>query len=115
MIDRFLTTLDGVAGETFTIPVSHVVQTFSTAQLQNANGVNPIACTITCEGQLTRFAYGVDPQSGALGFGALGHALFPNSSLALTNSYTITNFRFITADKFLVGDLQVTMYYEIGA
>jgi hypothetical protein len=115
MISKYSVALGGTAGETFTIPVTNVVQEFSLAQMQNTNGVMPIACVITCEDQITRYAFNVDPQGGIPGFGALGHILSPNDEIILRNTNTITNFRFIMAEKFDAGDLQITMYYEIGA
>ena len=115
MIDKYAITLDGVAGITFVVATTGAVQTFSDAQLQNASGVMPIACVITCEGANVRFAYNVDPVPGALGSGVLGHVLFANQSMVIQNTNSIDNFRFISLEEQTPADLQVTMYYEIGA
>ncbi len=115
MIDKYAVTLDGVAGITFVVQTTGAVQTFSDAQLQNANEVMPIGCLISCEGANVRFAYNVDPEAGALGSGALGHVLFTNQSMVIQNTNSIANFRFRSLEEQTAADLQVTMYYEIGA
>ena len=116
MIDKYSVALNGCAKATFTIPSTIAVQEFSTAQLQNSAFKNPIACFITCEGNNVRFAYGVDPVPGVAGTGVLGHILYATgiNPLFLTNPYNIANFRFCSAVEQSDGDIQVTMYYEIG-
>jgi len=115
MIDKYAITLDGVAGITFVVATTDVAQSFSNSQMQNANGVMPIGCLITCEAQNVRFAYNVDPTAGALGSGALGHALFASGSLVIQNTNSIANFNFISLAGQTPADIQVTMFYEIGA
>jgi hypothetical protein len=114
MISKYAVTLDGTAGITFLVLTTDAVQEFSTAQMQNANGVNPIACLITCEGNDVRFAFNVDPTQGALGSGALGHALIASSSMVIQNTNSIANYRFLNAVQQSAAYIQVTMFYEIG-
>ena len=115
MIDRFAITLDGVAGITFVETVTDVAQQFSDAQMQNANGVMPIGCLISCEGANVRFAHNADPVAGALGSGVLGHVLFENQSMVIQNSNSIANFRYLHMTAQEQAYLQVTMYYQIGS
>jgi len=114
MIDHYAIALEGTAGITFAIATTGVVQSFSNAQMQNANGVMPIACLITCEAQNVRFAFNVDPVQGALGSGVLGHVIFASGSLTIRNTNSIQNFRFISAVEQSDAVLQVTMFYELG-
>lgn len=114
MIDKYSMTLDGVAGITFIVQTTGVVQSFSDAQLQNTNGVMPIGCLISCEGANVRFAHNVDPEPGALGSGVLGHPLFANQSMVIQNTNSIQNFRYVSLEEQTHADLEVTMYYEIG-
>lgn len=113
---NYITNIIGVFKQTFHIASTDVSQSFTTTQLQNANGKLPIQCLISCEGEDIRFTHGATgPTAGADGaVTALGHIIYAKQSYLITNTANITNFQFLSKIAGSHGDIQVTMFYEIG-
>jgi hypothetical protein len=112
---KLFTDISGVVEDTIVITCSDIVQNFTTAQLQNANGVLPIGCLVTAEGNDVRFAFDTDPTQGIDGSGALGHVLYAGQSYLITNTRNVQTFRFINHTNGQDAIIQASMMYEIGA
>jgi hypothetical protein len=103
--------ISGMSGPTTRVACYDTVGQINEA-LQMRNGAVASAVLITCEDYNIRFALGdAIPTRGA---GAVGHILFANQSIRLSNSYAIRTFRFTNAVAGNNATLQVTFEFPIG-
>ena len=102
----------GVPTETVRIVVTDAAQSFAAALLHSGNK-NAVGAIVTCETNNIRFTLGGSvPTEGVAG---LGHILFANQSIKLSNSKAIETFAFLNHTAQSAAILQVTFEFEFGA
>jgi len=105
----------GNPGDTIEITVGDTVDTLVDNNLhQNENGNPAIGCLITCESEDIRFTLGPSDNDPEQGNDALGHILYEDQSIKLTNGQQIQSFRFISRVNGSAATLNVTSEFEIG-
>lgn len=107
-MDAYVFSIDGLAIGPTKITASDVAQALPAAILVNAeNGQLAIAVVITCEDNPIRYSFGVTPTQAGL-----GHILYPAGSLKISNSASVSSFRFINHTNAANAVIQVTGEYE---